>query len=104
MYRVTPLFKARKGTPYNNLQGEPAPPERGTIFRLQFYERVGISLVEVYERVGKCVISVFKMTWKGQQKDFMAVKNPRKRTCVRFYQILKTVYSRQLKGCKVQNL
>ena len=62
MHHVTPLFKARKGTPYNNLQGEAAAPERGTIFRLQFYERVGISLVEVYERVGKCVISVFKMT------------------------------------------
>ena len=61
MHHVTPLFKTWRGTPYNNLQGEPAPQERGTIFRLQFYERVGISLVEVYERVGKCVISVFKM-------------------------------------------
>ena len=33
-----------------------APPERGTFFTLQVYERVGISRVEVYERVGKCVI------------------------------------------------
>ena len=33
-----------------------APPERGTFFRLQLYERVGILLVEVYERVGKSVI------------------------------------------------
>ena len=35
-------------TPYNGLYGE-APPERGTFFRLQVYERVGISQVEVYE-------------------------------------------------------
>ena len=38
------------GTPYNGLCGE-IPPERGTFFRLQVYERVGISLDEVYERV-----------------------------------------------------
>ena len=35
-----------------------APPERGTFFRLQVYERVGILLAEVYERVGKSVIWV----------------------------------------------
>ena len=29
-----------------------APSERGIIFRLQVYERAGISLVEVYKRVG----------------------------------------------------
>ena len=39
------------GTPYNGLYGD-APPERGTFFRLEVYERVGISRVEVYERVG----------------------------------------------------
>ena len=39
-----------------------APPERGTFFRFQVYERVGISLVEGYERVGKFVISVSKKT------------------------------------------
>ena len=33
-----------------------APPKRGTFFRLQVYERVGISRAEVYERVGKSVI------------------------------------------------
>ena len=38
MHHVTPLFKAPRGTPYNDLQGEVAPPERGTFFRLQFYE------------------------------------------------------------------
>ena len=35
------------GTLYNGLYGE-APPERGTFFTLQVYERVGISLLEVY--------------------------------------------------------
>ena len=39
-------------SPYNGLYGE-SVPERGTFFRLQVYERVGISLVEAYERVGK---------------------------------------------------
>ena len=65
---------------------------------------VPLSLVGVYERVGKSVILVCKKAQKGQQKDFMAVKKSRKRTGVRFYQILKTVHSRQLKGSKVQNL
>ena len=41
------------------LYGE-AAPERGTFFRLQVYERVGISLVDVYERKGKSAISVGK--------------------------------------------
>ena len=38
------------GAPYNGLYRE-APPERGTFFTLQVYERVGISQVKVYERV-----------------------------------------------------
>ena len=46
-------------TPFNSLYGK-AAPERGTFFRLQVYERVGVSLVEVYERVGKSVILVYK--------------------------------------------
>ena len=29
---------------------------KGSLFQLQVYERVGISVVEVYERVGKCVM------------------------------------------------
>ena len=33
------------GAPYDGLYGE-APPERGTFFRLQVYEKVGISLVK----------------------------------------------------------
>ena len=43
--------------PYNGLYGE-APPERGTFFRRQVDERVGILLFGVYERVGKSVIRV----------------------------------------------
>ena len=34
------------GTPYDGLHRE-ALPERGTFFRLQVYERVGILLLEV---------------------------------------------------------
>ena len=37
-----------------------APPQRGTFFMLQVYERVGISRVTVYEWVGKSVVQVFK--------------------------------------------
>ena len=42
-----PLFPPTPGdTPYNGLYGE-APPERGTLFRLEVYKRVGISRVEL---------------------------------------------------------
>ena len=54
---------------YNGLYGE-GPPERGTFFRLQVYERVGILLVVVYERVEKSVISVCE---RAEQMNFMAV-------------------------------
>ena len=43
------------GTPYNVFYGE-ALRERSTCFRVQIYERVGISRVEVYERFGESVI------------------------------------------------
>ena len=43
------------GTPYNGLYGE-APPQRGTLFRLEVCDRVGISRVQVWERVGKTAI------------------------------------------------
>ena len=46
------MLRGGGGTPYNGLYRED-PPERGTFFRFQVYERVGISLVEAYERVGK---------------------------------------------------
>ena len=39
-------FGGGGGTPYNGLYGE-APPERGTLFRLEVHKRVGISQVEV---------------------------------------------------------
>ena len=35
-----------EGTPYNGLYGED-PPERGTLFRLEVYKRVGISRIGV---------------------------------------------------------
>ena len=47
------------GTSYDGLYGK-APPERGIFFRLQVYERVGISLIEVDKKVGKSVIGVVK--------------------------------------------
>ena len=40
--------------------GSEAMPKRGTFFRLQVYERVGILLIEVYERGVKSVIWVFE--------------------------------------------
>ena len=61
-----------RGTPYNALYWE-APPERGTFFRLQVYERVGISLVEVYIRVGKSVIWVYERAQRAEQMNFMAL-------------------------------
>ena len=44
-------------TPYDGLYGE-APPERGIFFRLQVYERVGISLDELYERASALVATL----------------------------------------------
>ena len=43
------------GTLYDGLYGE-APSERGIFFRLQVYERVGISLDEVYERASALLL------------------------------------------------
>ena len=42
-----------------------ALPKSGTFFRIQVYERVGISPVEVYEIVGKSVISIYKKAENG---------------------------------------
>ena len=42
-----------------------ALPKSGTLFRIQVYERVGISPVEVYEIVGKSVISICKKAENG---------------------------------------
>ena len=58
-----------RGTPYNGLYRE-APPEKGTIFGLQVYARVGILIVEVHERVGKSVIWVCGKGPKGRTDEF----------------------------------
>ena len=62
------------GTPYNGLY-RGAPPERGTFFRFQVYERVGISLVEEYKRVGKSVIRICKRAQKGLTDEFYGFTN-----------------------------
>ena len=59
-------------TPYDGPYGE-APPERGTFFRLQVYQRVGILLVEVYEMVGASVIWVCERAQRAEQMNFMAL-------------------------------
>ena len=48
-----------RGSLHNGLYGE-GPPERGTFFKLQKYERVRIQQVEVYERVGRSVLPYIK--------------------------------------------
>ena len=65
------------GTPCNGLYGE-APPERGTFYRLQVYERVGILPVQVYERVGKSVTWSVKWPKKATEGSFVSVKSSRK--------------------------
>ena len=60
-YIESTLEKGSGGTPHNGLYGE-APPEGGTFFRFQVYERVGISRVEVdgHGEVRKCDIRCMK--------------------------------------------
>ena len=61
------------GNSYNGLYRE-ASPERGSLFRLQVYERVGILLLGVYEREGKSVIWVCcERTQRAEQINFMAL-------------------------------
>ena len=66
------LSPGRGGTPYNGLYGE-APPESGTFFGLQVYEKVGILLVEVCEMVGKSVIWVCERSQRAEHMSFMAL-------------------------------
>ena len=68
------MFPWGRGSLYNDLYKE-APPERGTLFRLQVYERPGILLVEVYERVGKSVIWVCERAQRAEQMNFMALQS-----------------------------
>ena len=60
------------GSPYDGLYGE-APPERGTFFRLQIYERVGILLIEVHGSVGESVIWICGRAQRAEQMNFMAL-------------------------------
>ena len=48
------------GTSYDGPPTGWLHPKRGTLFRLQVYESVGISLPQLYESAGKSVISVCK--------------------------------------------
>ena len=48
-------------------------PKWGTFFRLQVYERVGISLVDVNKRVGKSVIWVCERAQRAEQMNFEAL-------------------------------
>ena len=62
---TTSSMAARRGGGYplqGPIQNGEAPPEWGTFFRLQAYERVGISRVEQDERVGKYVITACERT------------------------------------------
>ena len=52
---------------------EEGPPERGTFFRLQVYDRVEILLFEVYGRVGRSVIWVCERAQRAEQMNFIAV-------------------------------
>ena len=65
---VDPKILFLVGIPYDGLYGE-TPPERGTSFRLQVYERVGISLVEVYERVDCKTVRIFAYSSKLEQSN-----------------------------------
>ena len=76
---------SQKGGPYNSLYGR-LHPKGGTFFRLQVYERVGISIVEVHERVGKSVTSVCKKA-PQKQMHFMAVKKLKKCFCFVIYSL-----------------
>ena len=73
------------GTPYRGLYGE-AVPGRGTFFRLQVWERVGISQDEVYKSVGKSVIWACKRAKKGLADENHGFK--KSRNCLFLWLIL----------------
>ena len=56
-YVSTELERGWGGTHYDGLYGE-VPPERSIFFRLQVYERVGISLDEVYKRASALIAAL----------------------------------------------
>ena len=45
-YHMEYIISGVGGSPCNELYGE-APPERGTLFRLEVYKRIDVSRVEV---------------------------------------------------------
>ena len=71
------ILEGCRGTVYKDLYLE-APPLWVTFYRLQVYERAGISPVEMYEKEGQSVISVCKKPQKGYQMHFIVVKKSRK--------------------------
>ena len=71
-YTRAPGQEGGGGTPYDSLFGE-APPERGTLFRLKVYERVGVLLVDVYKRVGNLSFGSVKAP-KGLTDEFYGIK------------------------------
>ena len=67
--RLKPLMAQEDGrecTPYDGLHCK-ALHKRGTVFRLQVYERVGISLVEVHDKVEKSLIFVCKRVKRAKR-------------------------------------
>ena len=72
------------GIPYNGLYPGVVLPEfeRGSLFRLQVYERL------VIPPAGKSVFSVSEKAQIGQQMHFMSVKKSRKTSGFLIYSIL----------------
>ena len=97
------ILEGGGGTVYKGLYLE-ALPLRVTFYRLQVYERVGISPVEMYEKEGQSVISVCKKAQKGQQMHFIVVKKSRKSAGFSIYSFFQRQnISSSLKGCNVLN-
>ena len=69
--------------------------ERGTLFRVQVYERVAISLAELYKRAGKLVNWVCKNATERANRGIYGRENF---LVSRVFDILKTVYFQPLKG------
>ena len=67
------LWITRRGYTQKRPKRE-APPEKGIFFRLQVYERVGISLVQVYEMVGKSIIWSVKWPKKATEKVLIPLR------------------------------
>ena len=66
------------GTPYDGLHGE-VPPERSIFFRLQVYERVGISLDEVYKRASALIAALAASLERSLKHKRTKFKNLRKK-------------------------